>query len=39
MFFRFPAIGDTLFTRTEVVGLKQNSPKPAERPPGWWRCG
>ena len=24
-FYRFPAIGDTLFTRTEVVGLKKNS--------------
>jgi acyl dehydratase len=28
MFHRFPVIGDTLFTRTEVVGMKQNSPKP-----------
>lgn len=27
-FHRFPVIGDTLFTRTEVVGLKQNSAKP-----------
>ncbi|BBY33862.1 acyl dehydratase [Mycolicibacter minnesotensis] len=27
-FFRYPVIGDTLFTRTEVVGLKQNSVKP-----------
>ena len=27
-FHRYPAIGDTLFTRTEVVGLKQNSAKP-----------
>src|SRR5271165_7625283 len=26
--YRFPVIGDTLFTRTEVVGLRQNSPKP-----------
>ncbi|MGV0646665.1 MaoC family dehydratase [Mycolicibacterium sp. XJ879] len=26
-FHRFPVIGDTLFTRTEVVGLKQNSAK------------
>src|SRR6478735_3067314 len=25
MFHRFPVLGDTLFTRTEVVGLKQNS--------------
>lgn len=31
-FYRFPAIGDTLFTRTEVVGLKKNSAK-AGRPP------
>ncbi|RAV18226.1 acyl dehydratase [Mycolicibacterium sp. GF69] len=28
VFHRFPVIGDTLFTRTEVVGLKQNSAKP-----------
>ena len=27
-FHRFPVIGDTLFTRTEVVGLKQNSSGP-----------
>jgi acyl dehydratase len=27
VFYRFPAIGDTMFTRTEVVGLKKNSPK------------
>ena len=27
-FHRYPAIGDTLFTRTEVVGLKQNSDRP-----------
>jgi acyl dehydratase len=32
VFYRFPAIGDTLFTRTEVVGLKKNSAKP-DRPP------
>jgi acyl dehydratase len=31
-FHRFPLIGDTLVTRTEVVGLKQNSRK-AGRPP------
>lgn len=31
-FHRFPVIGDTLFTRTEVVGLRQNSAKP-DRPP------
>lgn len=34
VFFRFPVIGDTLFTRTEVVGLKQNSPKPGRAPTG-----
>lgn len=33
-FFHFPVIGDTLFTRTEVVGLKQNSPKPGREPTG-----
>jgi acyl dehydratase len=27
-FHRFPVIGDSLFTRTEVVGLKQNAAKP-----------
>lgn len=27
-FHRYPVIGDTLFTRTEVVGLKQNSDRP-----------
>ncbi|MGE2717392.1 MaoC family dehydratase [Mycolicibacterium litorale] len=27
-FHRYPVIGDSLFTRTEVVGLKQNSAKP-----------
>jgi acyl dehydratase len=31
---RFPVIGDTLFTRTEVVGLKQNSAKPGRAPTG-----
>jgi acyl dehydratase len=34
VFFRFPAIGDTLFTRTEVVGLKKNSTKPGRAPTG-----
>jgi acyl dehydratase len=34
MFHRFPVIGDTLFTRTEVVGLKQNSAKPGREPTG-----
>ncbi len=28
IFHRYPTIGDTLFTRTEVVGLKQNSARP-----------
>src|SRR4051795_4394757 len=31
---RFPAIGDSLFTRTEVVGLKQNAAKPGRAPTG-----
>ncbi len=34
VFYRFPAIGDTLFTRTEVVGLKKNSSKPGRAPTG-----
>ncbi|MGE2731530.1 MaoC family dehydratase [Mycolicibacterium vaccae] len=33
-FHRFPLIGDTLSTRTEVVGLKQNSAKPGRVPTG-----
>jgi acyl dehydratase len=33
-FHRFQVIGDTLFTRTEVVGLKQNSAKPGRPPTG-----
>ena len=33
-FHRFPVIGDGLFTRTEVVGLKQNSAKPGRAPTG-----
>ncbi|OXR43252.1 Beta-methylmalyl-CoA dehydratase [Nocardia cerradoensis] len=33
-FHRFPALGDTLRTRTEVVGLRQNSAKPGRRPTG-----
>lgn len=33
-FHRYPAIGDTLFTRTEVVGLKENSAKPGRAPTG-----
>ncbi|BBY74179.1 acyl dehydratase [Mycolicibacterium parafortuitum] len=33
-FHRFPVVGDTLYTRTEVVGLKQNSAKPGRAPTG-----
>jgi len=33
-FHRFPVIGDTLSTRTEVMGLKQNSAKPGRAPTG-----
>ncbi len=33
-FHRFPSIGDSLYTRTEVVGLKQNSTKPGRAPTG-----
>lgn len=33
-FHRFPAVGDTLYTRTEVVGLRANSPKPGRAPTG-----
>lgn len=33
-FHRFPMIGDSLFTRTEVVGLRQNSAKPGRAPTG-----
>jgi acyl dehydratase len=33
-FHRFPILGDTLYTRTEVVGLKQNSTKPGRTPKG-----
>ncbi|MGB3521568.1 MAG: MaoC family dehydratase [Mycobacterium sp.] len=33
-FFRYPVIGDTVFTRTEVVGLKQNSAKIGREPTG-----
>lgn len=33
-FHCFPVIGDTLFTRTEVVGLKQNSAKSGRAPTG-----
>lgn len=34
VFHRFPVIGDSLFTRTEVVGLRQNSPKSGRAPTG-----
>jgi acyl dehydratase len=33
-FHRFPIIGDTLTTRTEVVGLRQNSAKPGRAATG-----
>jgi acyl dehydratase len=33
-FHRFPVIGDSLFTRTEVVGLRTNSAKPGRAPTG-----
>jgi acyl dehydratase len=33
-FHRFPVIGDSLFTRTQVVGLKQNSARPGRAPTG-----
>jgi acyl dehydratase len=33
-FHRFPVLGDTLYTRTEVVGLKQNSAKTGRAPTG-----
>lgn len=33
-FHRFPTIGDTLYTRTEVVGLQANSAKPGRAPTG-----
>lgn len=34
VFRRYPMIGDTLSTSTEVVGLRQNRPKPGRRPTG-----
>src|SRR6516164_5969370 len=34
VFHRFPAIGDTIYTRTEVVGLRSNSVKPGRAPTG-----
>ncbi|OBH93174.1 MaoC family dehydratase [Mycobacterium sp. E2733] len=33
-FHRFPVIGDTVYTRTEVVGLRANSLKPGRPPTG-----
>ncbi|MEU4429343.1 MaoC family dehydratase [Nocardia rhamnosiphila] len=33
-FHRFPRLGDTLYTTTEVVGLKENSHRPGRRPTG-----
>lgn len=33
-FHRFPVIGDSLYTRTEVVGLRANSAKPGRPPTG-----
>ncbi len=33
-FHRFPVIGDSLYTRTEVVGLRANSVKPGRPPTG-----
>jgi acyl dehydratase len=33
-FHRFPIIGDTIYTRTEVVGLRANSVKPGRAPTG-----
>ncbi|AWH00871.1 acyl dehydratase [Rhodococcus ruber Chol-4] len=33
-FHRFPHLGDTLYTTTEVVGLKENSVKPGRKPTG-----
>jgi acyl dehydratase len=33
-FHRFPVVGDSLYTRAEVVGLRANSPKPGRAPTG-----
>ena len=33
-FHRFPLIGDSIYTRTEVVGLRANSAKPGREPTG-----
>jgi acyl dehydratase len=34
VFHRFPVVGDTIYTRTEVVGLRANSPKSGREPTG-----
>ncbi|WP_209305845.1 MaoC family dehydratase [Mycobacterium sp. PS03-16] len=34
VFHRYPVIGDSLFTRTEVVGLRQNSARAGRAPTG-----
>ena len=34
VFHRFPLIGDTLFTRTEVVALRENGARPGRAPTG-----
>jgi acyl dehydratase len=34
VFHRFPVIGDTIDTRTEIVGLRANSPKPGRAASG-----
>jgi acyl dehydratase len=33
-FHRFPVIGDTLYTRTEVIALRENTAKPGRAPTG-----
>jgi acyl dehydratase len=33
-FYRYPIVGDTVFTRTEVVGLRQNTAKPGRAATG-----
>ena len=33
-FHRFPVVGDTIYTRTEVVGLRANAAKPGRAPTG-----
>ena len=33
-FHRFPVIGDTIYTRTEVVGLRANAARPGRAPTG-----